>query len=138
MRKLYALVVVGLMAFAPARLFTNTPQSLPFSQNWTNTGMITVADDWSGVPGIEGYLGQDITTLTGVDPQTLLGVSANPSDLDVIPQALATNTTGGVLEVDGIANPTIAIQGSGTADAPYLLLYLNTSGLTGINISYNL
>jgi hypothetical protein len=31
---------------------TTTPQTLPFSQNWTNTGLITANDDWSGVPGI--------------------------------------------------------------------------------------
>src|SRR6185369_8849822 len=45
-------------------------QTLPFSQNWSNTGLITANDDWSGVPGIEGYLGQDITTTTGANPQT--------------------------------------------------------------------
>ena len=28
-----------------------------FSQNWTNTGLITANDNWSGVPFIIGYLG---------------------------------------------------------------------------------
>jgi hypothetical protein len=49
---------------------------LPFSQNWTNIGMITVNDVWSGVPGFCGYRGDDITTTTGVDPQVLLGEGA--------------------------------------------------------------
>src|SRR5215213_9334870 len=59
-------------------------QVLPFSQNWTNTGLITANDDWSLVPGIEGFLGQDITTGTGVDPRTLLTNSTFANDLDVI------------------------------------------------------
>ncbi|HVE59034.1 MAG TPA: VCBS repeat-containing protein [Pyrinomonadaceae bacterium] len=118
----------------------STPQTLPFSQNWTNTGLITTNDDWSGVAGIEGYLGQDITVATGVDPQTLLTTSALANDLDAI--ANQTNpdtlTNGGVAEFDGIANPTIALQGSGTADAPYVLFYLNTTGASNINVAYNL
>src|SRR5215470_7768444 len=118
----------------------NTPQTLPFSQNWSNTGLITANDNWSGVVGIEGYLGQEITTATGVDPQTLLTTSAVANDLDVIANQSNPNTltNGGVAEFDGIANPTIALQGSGTADAPYVIIYLNTTGRNNINISYNL
>lgn len=138
MKKIYAILAIGLLAFAPSRLFNNTPQTLPFSQNWSTTTLITANDDWSGVPGIEGYLGQDITTVTGTDPQTLLGVSASPTDLDVVAQAAATATNGGVLEVDGIVDPTIAMQGSGTADAPYIVLNLTTTGLQNITIGYNL
>ena len=47
-------------------------QSIPFSQAWTNTGLITANDDWSGVPGIVGFRGDDLTASTGTDPQTLL------------------------------------------------------------------
>lgn len=117
----------------------NTAQTLPFAQNWTNTGLITVNDNWSGVPGIEGYLGQDITTATGVDPQTLLTTSALANDLDVIANQANPNTqtAGGVGEFE-ITNPVVALQGSGTADAPYVIMYLNTTGQTNINIAYNL
>ena len=31
-------------------------------------------------------------------------------------------------EFDGIPNPVVAMQGSGTAQAPYLKLHLNTTG----------
>lgn len=117
----------------------SSPQTLPFSQNWTNAGLITANDNWSGVPGIEGFLGQDITTATGTDPQTLLGTSSVANDLTVLAnQTNPSITNGDVAEFDGIANPTIALQGSGTADAPYVLLYLNTTGQTGINVAYNL
>ncbi|MCX7858394.1 MAG: hypothetical protein N2513_10540, partial [Deltaproteobacteria bacterium] len=118
----------------------NVPQTLPFSQNWS-TNLITTNDDWSPVPGIEGYLGQDITTLVGADPRTLLTVSTLSNDLDVIANQSNpdTLTTGGVAEFDGIPNPVVALQGSGTADAPYLIFYLNTTGVGSnyINVSYN-
>lgn len=117
-----------------------TAQTLPFTQNWSNTALITTNDNWSGVPGIEGFLGQDITTSTGVDPQTLLTTSAVANDLDVIANQVNPNTVtnGGVAEFDVIANPTIALNGSGTADAPYVLIHLNTTGQQSINVAYNL
>ena len=63
MKKIYAILSVALLAFAPARLFNNTVQTLPFTQNWTTTTLITANDDWSGVPGIVGYRGDDIHQL---------------------------------------------------------------------------
>lgn len=108
-----------------------------FTQNWSNTGLITVNDDWSGIPTMRGFLGQGLTSATGVDPQTVLGVSTAGNDVDVI--ANQTNpdgsVSGGVGEFE-ITNPTIALQGSGTADAPYIVIYLNTTGATNINVKY--
>ncbi len=121
----------------------STPQSLPFSQDWTNAGLITVNDDWSGVPGIQGFLGQDITTGTAVDPRTLLTTSLVAGDLDVIANGTNpnTSTSGGVGEFIGIVGPpavdTIALQGSGTADAPHIILYLNTTGQSNIRVAFN-
>lgn len=104
------------------------------TQNWSNIGLITADDDWSGVPSIAGYRGDDITTATGADPQTLTGtstvvdVNANRPD----PNAFAT---GGVTEFH-LADPTIALQGSGTADAPYIHIYLNATGRQGVTVAY--
>jgi predicted extracellular nuclease len=133
-------------SFVRSVLANSVAQTLPFSQDWSNNGLITANDDWSGVAGIEGYLGQDITTATGTDPQTLLGTSALANDLTVLAnQTVTTVANGDVGEFHTTSqagapgtNSTIALQGSGTADAPYVLLYLNTTGQTGINISYNL
>ena len=66
----------SVLALAFAAAADTTPSGLPFSQDWTNTSLITANDDWSGVSGVVGSLGQDITTSTGVDPQTLLTESA--------------------------------------------------------------
>lgn len=112
-----------------------------FSQDWTNIGLITANDDWSIVPSIIGYLGQDLTTVIGTDPQTILTPnSAVANDIDVIANQTnpGTLTSGGVAEFQ-IADPTVAFQGSGTGDAPYLLIHLNTTGVaTPILVSYNL
>ena len=81
----------------------NTAQLLPFSQNWSTTSATTPNDDWSGVQGIVGYLG-DIaaTTTTGVDPRTLVADYSAVSAVDVI--ANQTNpdtlTNGGVAEFE--------------------------------------
>ena len=41
-----------------------------FLQDWSNTGLITTNDDWSGVASIVGYLGNDVVSATGVDART--------------------------------------------------------------------
>jgi hypothetical protein len=118
---------------------TTTPQSLPFSQNWTNVGLITADDTWTGVPGVVGYRGDDLTAATGTDPRTILADgSGTPQDVNANHADPDTFITGGVTEFDGIANPTVALQGSGTADAPHLVFYLNTTGQSNIQFSCNI
>lgn len=117
----------------------NTPQTLPFSQNWTNIGLITANDDWSMVPGIQAFQGNDLTTATGVDPRTILA-DGSATVLDVIANVANcdTNTSGGIAECEGAGgNPVIALQGSGTADVPYVILYLDTTGQSNIRVQYN-
>lgn len=115
----------------------NTPQTLPFSQNWTNTALITVNNDWSAVPGIIGYRGDDLVIATGVDPRTILADgSATPVSVTANQTTPDTFTSGAVAEFE-IANPTIALNGSGTADAPHIVLYLNTTGQSNVQVTYN-
>jgi hypothetical protein len=118
---------------------TNTPQTIPFSQNWTNPALITVSDDWSGVPGVIGYRGDDLTVSTGTDPRTILANgSGTPVDVNANQTNPDTFATGGVSEFDTIANPTVALQGSGTADAPHLVFHLNTTGQSNITFACNI
>ena len=106
-----------------------------FTQDWSNTGQITADDNWAGVPSIVGYRGDDLTTTTGVDPQTVTGDS---SVVDVIANQGNPNTltSGGVAEFE-ITNPTVALQGSGTADAPYIALYLDATGRQNVVLSFD-
>lgn len=113
-------------------------QPLPFSQDWSNPDLITTDDDWSGVPGIVGFRGDGLTSANDVDPQTVLG-EGSPPVVDVT--ANRTNpvsfTTGGVAEFD-LANDVVALNGSGTADAPSIVLHVNTTGASSVTVSYNL
>jgi hypothetical protein len=86
-----------------------------------------------------GYRGDNLTTGVGVDPQTILADGTNtPVDVNANESDPGALTTGGVAEFDGIPNRTIALQGSGTADAPFIMIHLNTTGLTGVKIAYQL
>lgn len=116
----------------------NTAQTLPFTQDWSNPALITTDDIWSGVPGLIGYRGDDLTVITGTDPATILA-DGTGTPVDVIANQGNPNTqnTGGVAEF-AIANNVVALQGSGTADAPFLLLHLNALGQQAITVSYNL
>ncbi|HEX8737748.1 MAG TPA: VCBS repeat-containing protein [Pyrinomonadaceae bacterium] len=138
-------IFLSVTALLIASVFTNftlfvsantTPQTLPFSQPWTNTALITTNDDWTNVPGIVGYLGDiGTTTQANLDPRAITqdfatqDVIANQTNPD-------TQTSGGVAEFE-ITNPTIALQGSGTADAPNIVIYLNTTGQSNIRVTFN-
>jgi hypothetical protein len=109
-----------------------------FFQDWTNIGLITVNDDWSAVPSIEGFLGQDIVTTAGTNPATALTDSLLAGDLSV----LANQTNPGFVSAGDVAefhlpNPTIALQASGTADAPHIILYLDAAGRRDVTLSLN-
>src|SRR5690606_37664553 len=105
-----------------------------FSQNWNNTSLITTNDDWSGVPSIIGYLGDNLSASTATDPQTVL---LPGTTVDVIAQSTIGNNEGGVHEIE-LPIQTIALQGSATADAPHIVIHLNTTGRQDIQISYRL
>lgn len=105
-----------------------------FFQDWSNTGLITADDNWAGVPSITGYLGDiDSGSTSDVDPRTLTG--ANLGTVDVIAnQTSTTITNGGVAEFQ-IANPVVALQGSGAADAPSLVLNLDATGRENLHLT---
>jgi len=135
------LMALGILSSGLAMADT-TPQALPFAQDWSNGSLIGSNDNWASVPGIVGYRGDDLVTTTAADPQNVLS-SANPlvnggfPVVNVIANQTATNTlsTGGVAEF-AIANPTIALNGSGTADAPGIVIHLNTLGKQSIQVAY--
>ena len=90
----------------------------------------------AAVASIVGYLGQDITTSTGTNPQTLTSSSAVAADVDVIanqtappsPMAASPNSTSPIRSSD--------CKGSGTADAPHLVVYLDATGRENIVFSF--
>lgn len=108
------------------------------TQNWTNAALIGSSDDWTGVPSVTGYLGDiDAASPTGVDPRTR--TAADLGAVDVIANQTNPNTltSGGVAEF-AITDPTVALQGSGTADAPSLVFYLDSLGREAVRVQFNL
>ena len=124
--------------WTPATHADLVAQPIPFAQNWSNTALITTDDDWSAVPGIIGYLGDGLTGSTGTDPQTILADGSSTVDVNANETDPDTLISGGLAEFDGITNPVVALNGSGTADAPHMVINLNTSGTTAIGVAYNL
>lgn len=104
-------------------------------QDWSDIGLLTASDDWSQVQSITGFLGDGmIGSATGVNPSNVTGTSVS---IDVIADQNNSNTltSGGVAEFH-LANPTVALQGSGTAGAPYLAFYLNSTGRENVTLSF--
>lgn len=108
-----------------------------FSQTWSDTSLLSVNDNWDAVASIIGYRGDDITATTGADPQTLLGDGTVTLDVNANQTNPDTFGTGGVAEFE-LTNPTVALNGSGTADAPNLVLHLDATGRRDVIVSYTL
>ena len=135
-------VMVGGLGGAPAAHANDTYQSLPFSQNWNQTDLITTDNDWSGVPGILGYDGRDdSTSLEGTDPQLYL------DDLTGTNVVVKANQTGPeTLSDQAVAefhsqelvtgNPVVAIRAQTLYDRPHLLIHLNTTGWENVHVAY--
>jgi len=130
------LIIAGIAAVSSAA----RAQTVLLNQDWSSASLITADDNWSGLwnattqYGIIGYRGDDLTTSTGTDPRTLLGDGT--AVVDVIANQTNPNTlaSGGVAEFAGY----VALQGSGTADAPSLGFSVKATGYTNITVSYNL
>lgn len=104
-------------------------------QNWSDTSLISTDDNWDNVPSIMGFRGDGLVATAGANPQTVAGTST-VVDVNANQTNPNTYTTGGVTEFQ-IADPTVALQGSGTADAPYLAIYLDATGRQGVTLSFN-
>ena len=132
--------LVLLMASLEPRLHADEKAlKLPVAEDWSDISRITKDNDWSAVPGFVGYRGDKLAGKPGVSPQEILTEgTATPVSLNSNQKNPKALRTGGVAEFDGITNPTIALRGSATANAPFLLLNLDTRGKRNISVSYKL
>jgi uncharacterized protein len=113
-----------------------------FSQDWSNTGQITINDDWSGVPAIVGFRTADVTSSTGVLATSI--TTDTGFVVNVFANSTSTNTSGGVIEAEtGAAlgtpvNPTIALQGSNANDYAAIVIYLDSSTRQDVRLTANI
>jgi hypothetical protein len=113
--------------------------ALPFLQAWSDTGLISRDDDWTGVPGVVGYRGDGLTAVAGEDPRSVVAdgsgtpVDVNANETDPRAVGLAA----GVTEFE-LPDPVVALQGSATAAAPHLVLSVDTLGRSKVTVRYRL
>ncbi|HEX6961361.1 MAG TPA: cadherin-like domain-containing protein, partial [Lacipirellula sp.] len=128
----------------PRQMLTTTPWNLgtegDFFQDWSDPNLITSHNDWSGVPSIVGYLGEGLAAVTGVDPRNVLGPGSGT--VSVLPgQSNPAILTEGFVEFESnalLTNAVVGMQAGGSADAPHLVLHLNSVGRENIGLRFNL
>lgn len=113
-------------------------EAVPFEQDWAETERISADDDWSDVRGAVGHRGDQLTPITGADPRAVTADGAE-TPIDVIANRSSPDTlaTGGLAELE-LADPAVALQPSNTADAPHLVVNLDTRGSGTVRIAYTL
>ncbi len=117
----------------------------PLTQNWNTASLITANDNWDNdaLISIRGFMGNNSAITTVVDPSAVLvddnssPFTANPVDVNANQTNPAVFNTGGVTEF-AITDPAVALAGSGTADMPFLKIYLCTMGRSSIPVSFDL
>jgi hypothetical protein len=65
--------------------------SLAFNLTAASTNLISSNDNWSGVPSVEGYFGENLTASQGVDPQTVLNTEFASDTLPNSPTNVSAN-----------------------------------------------
>ena len=109
-----------------------------FFEDWSTTAARVAADDWSGAPYVVGYLG-DVSSSGSVG--AVPANSTTITDLGAVDAlSLGSNvaaTNGGVGVFQSLADPVVALQGSGTADSPSLVVYLDATGRTGMKLTFD-
>ncbi|MGZ6962267.1 MAG: Ig-like domain-containing protein, partial [Ilumatobacteraceae bacterium] len=109
-----------------------------FFQDWSTTdALLNVANDWSNVPSINGYQGLGLSSPAGKNPSLITGENVTATQVFIDQTNPNTFTSGGVAEFR-ITDPTIALQGSGTGQAPNIVLYLDASGRQDLHFSVDL
>ena len=84
-----------------------------------------------------GYRGDALSSADGADPQLILAPGdATPLNVSANQTNPNTFTTGGVAEFDSLTDPSIALQGSGTADAPHIVITLDTRSWQSVTVEY--
>jgi cysteine-rich repeat protein len=115
----------------------DVPRALPFLEDWTDTSRIDQNNDWSHVPGVLGRRGNNLITGEGVDPQSVL-TDGGQTMLSVLANKQQLNGEQGALAELEAVDPMIAMQANQAADAPHLLLYVDTRGATLVHVAYDL
>jgi len=108
-------------------------------QNWSNAALVTTNNNWAAVPSIIGTGGTGLGLTAGADPRTVLtpatGAQQVTANVAASPDAV---TASGLAEFQALPDPVVALRASATNQAPNLVLHLNTNGVRGTTVSFDL
>jgi hypothetical protein len=115
----------------------------PFSQNWSSPSF-PGTDDWSAVPSIIGYRGDGLAPAAGTNPATVLAPGTG-TDQAVTPGVTEVPIfyyppypVGAITQFTGGGYAAVGLRGSTAAQAPNLVLHLNTQGTRNVRLSFEL
>jgi predicted extracellular nuclease len=108
-------------------------------EDWTSSAARIAADDWSQVPNFVGYLGDVSPSSTaGIVPANST-VITDPGAVDAVVLGSSVNSTsGGVGVFQTLPDAVVALQGSGTADSPSLVMYLDATNRSSLHLEFDL
>ena len=139
----------GLSLLHPVRAgntYANLSQgAFSYTLSAATANQISSNNNWSSVPSVEGYAGTGLTPTHGVDPQTVLTTEFANNALPVTASTQVNANkgnpnafnAGGVTEFDSGNYIALGLQGNVQAN-PYIVFYLNTTGMSSTTISYNI
>lgn len=110
-------------------------------QDWSNTALLNTTNDWSQVPSIVGYIGTGIVSGTAKDAGAATADNGTASTPNINVNQATTFTSGGVAQFrtpNGGTDAVVGLQGSGTANAPNLVLYLDSTGTQDVRLNLDL
>jgi len=137
-----ALALSGLTALqtAPASASVSAKIStFPYSQNWSG---LTTTSTWADFPGVEGFSAGTSIAAANLPNTTDVGTLTAEGTLVSSLVARTGNTpnsdsNGGVLTYGAATDRTVALSATSGITTPMLVLHLDTTGQSGINVAYD-
>lgn len=115
-----------------------TPDATALEQSWDDASVITPSAGWSAVKGITGEIYSVTSAQPLIDPALLTTGAAGTTQITADQTTLAgIANLAGIVELQSpFVDNTVALRGSGTVRAAFLLLKVNTTGRIDVPVSY--
>ena len=129
---LFAMAPVAVLADASYHPLANGP----LTQDWSNDAQISAPNNWADVPSLEGYRSGNVPGATN-DPRTIVDFAG--ALLNVTPDVanLVGYGPAGLIEAT-LPDPALGLQATNNNDVVFLLLHLDTTGCSAVQLDYRL
>lgn len=115
-----------------------TPDATALEQSWNDASVITPFTGWTAVQGITGEVYTVTSAQPLIDPALLTTGAAGTTQITADQTTLAgIANLAGIVELQSpFVDNTVALRGSSTVRAAFLLLKVNTTGRIDVPVSY--